>query len=133
MRFNVDHIAIMNPKIAPVADILSGKKTIESRWSKYKSVPWGKVHPGETIYFKETGKNVTAKARVEKVISIEHPNAKFIAQKYGLKEEWGKNKNYCTLIFLKNPKKIKPFKINKSGFGAPAVWICMENINKIKI
>lgn len=131
----MNHVAIMNPKIASIADILSGKKIVESRWSKHKSTPWGKVHPEDTIYFKESGKDILAVAKVDKVIGVENLDAKstaWIAKQYDLKKEWGKGKNYCTLIFLKNPVKVEPFKINKSGFGAPTAWLCMENINEIK-
>lgn len=126
----MDHVAIMNSKIASIDDILSGKKTIESRWSKNKVAPWGKVHPNDVIYFKRSGGNVFAKADVEKVICIENLDQKavrWIAKEYGLKEEWGKNKKYCTLIFLKNPEKVKPFKINKSGFGSAAAWLSYSN------
>ena len=42
-----------------------------------------------------------------------------------------KNKRYCILIFLKNPKKIRPFKIIKKGFGSMASWICVEDIKKL--
>ena len=47
--------------------------------------------------------------------------------------EMYKNKNYCILMFLENPTKIKPFKINKKGFGINSAWLCINNINKIKI
>jgi len=43
-----------------------------------------------------------------------------------------KNKKYCILIFLKNTKKIKPFEIDKKGFGAMSAWLTVNNINKIK-
>lgn len=122
----MNHIAIMNPKVATIADILSGKKTIESRWSKHKSAPWGKVHLGDIIYFKETGQDVTAQAVVTKVVSIDNLNKNFGRQ-------MANGKNYCTLIFLKDPKTVEPFKINKSGFGAPVAWLCVEDIEQIKI
>ena len=43
-----------------------------------------------------------------------------------------KNKNYCMLIFLKNPQKITPFNIDKTGFGAMSAWITIDNIDTIK-
>ncbi len=43
-----------------------------------------------------------------------------------------KNKKYCLLIFLKNPVKIKPFQIDKKGFGMMSAWISVDSINKIK-
>lgn len=95
----MDHVAIMNNKFGDlIPKILSGL--------------------------------VLAKAGVERVVGIENLDQKavrWIAREYGLKEEWGKDKKYCTLIFLKNPKKVSPFKINKSGFGSAAAWLCYSN------
>ncbi len=47
--------------------VLSGKKTIESRWSMNKVAPYGKVSIGDKILLKETGKDVTAIAIVKDV------------------------------------------------------------------
>lgn len=44
-----------------------------------------------------------------------------------------KNKKYCMLIFLKSPKKIEPFRINKKGFGMMIAWISVSKISDIKI
>ena len=44
-----------------------------------------------------------------------------------------KDKKYCLLIFLKNPQKIKPFEINKAGFGNMSAWLTVKNVNKLKI
>ncbi|PIR94783.1 hypothetical protein COT95_02295, partial [Candidatus Falkowbacteria bacterium CG10_big_fil_rev_8_21_14_0_10_37_6] len=46
---------------------------------------------------------------------------------------WAKEKNYCVLIFLENSAKVKPFQIDKKGFGGPRAWLTVENIGKIKI
>ena len=43
-----------------------------------------------------------------------------------------KNKNYCLLIFLKNVEAILPFEVDKTGFGAMAAWLTVENIERIK-
>ena len=58
----MDHVATMRKSWEFLPKILSGEKTIESRWLKNKSVPWGRVCIGDTIYFKNTGEPVTAKA-----------------------------------------------------------------------
>lgn len=44
-----------------------------------------------------------------------------------------KDKNYCLLIFLKNPREINYFDISKKGFGAMSAWITVKNIKEIKI
>ena len=43
-----------------------------------------------------------------------------------------KDKNYCILMFLKDPKVIKPFKISKKGFGSATAWIGPVDIGTIK-
>ena len=43
-----------------------------------------------------------------------------------------KDKKYCMLIFLKNPEKIKPFEINKKGYGNMCSWICIDDIDEIR-
>lgn len=114
----MDHVAIMNPKLGYIDNILSGEKKIESRWLKNKSAPWGKVSEGDAIYFKDSGKPVTAVAEVEEV-----------EQFAGLEGE----KKYCILIHLKNPRRIEPFNIDKRGFGSATAWLCVGDINRIRL
>jgi len=46
--------------------------------------------------------------------------------------EFYKNKNYCILVFLKEPEEIKEFNFDKTGFGNACAWLCVEDIEKIK-
>jgi len=131
----MDHVAIMRKSWGLLPKILSGEKTIESRWYKNKSAPWGKIKTGDTIYFKNTGEPVTVKVKVKGVKQIENLNpvmVREILEKYGKEggiddiqkyNEMFKDKKYCLLIFLDKPGKIKPFEINKKGFGAMAAWM----------
>ncbi|MBU0776735.1 hypothetical protein KKH23_03235 [Patescibacteria group bacterium] len=126
--------------------ILDGEKTLESRWYKTRRVPWGKIKKDDAVYFKNSGELTTAKAIVSKVIEFEEltpRKVKGILDRHwkdlGIsKEELPdfykrfKNKKYCILIFLKNPRKVTPFKISKKGFGAMASWICIEDIKRLK-
>ena len=127
--------------------ILSGQKKIESRWYKSKYAPWGKIEKNDVVYFKDSGEPVTIKAEVDKVVSFSGLTPKKVSEilnEYGnddgiektkIKDffELFKNKNYCLLIFLKNPKKIEPFEIDKTGFGMMSAWLSVENIEKIKL
>ena len=70
----MDHVAILNKKMASVADILSGTKTIESRWYKNKINPWNNIKIGDKVFFKQTGDDVTVVATVAKVIQIDNLN-----------------------------------------------------------
>jgi len=137
----------MNKQWKLIPKILNKEKTIETRWYLTKRDPWNKVMRGDIVYFKDAGCKVTAKAIVEKVLQYDHYSKlqlEDIIDKYWQKGkinfsskenalEYTKDKNYCILIFLKNPEKVTPFDIDKTGFGNACAWLCVENINKIKI
>lgn len=139
------HVAIMKKSWQMIPKILSGQKTIESRWYQTKRAPWSAIVPGDQIYFKNSGEPVTAEAKVSKVLQFElhsKQDAKKIINKYRKDiclvktniDSWDKIPKYCILIFLGKAKAIpKPFEINKTGFGAPAAWLSVPNIETIKI
>lgn len=142
---DMHHVAIMKKSWGLIPKILDGRKKIESRWGINKCFPWGKVKAGDTIYFKNSGEPVTVVAKVSKIQEFENLNynkVKELLKKYGgddgisissLEEtiKWARKKRYCTLIYLKNPKKVKPFGIDKTGFGSGAAWLLVSDINKI--
>lgn len=150
----MDHIAILRKSNIKkgdnlLKDILDGKKTIESRWYVHKITPWNNIKRGESIFFKESGCPITAKAVVADVIQYENLTPVLIEEiiiKYGnlispstsLESflSWGKKqekKKYCILVFLKDIEKIESFNINKQGFGISAAWLTTPDINRIKI
>lgn len=126
--------------------ILAGKKKVESRWYKARHAPWGMVHTGDTVYFKNSGEPVTVVAEVYKVLQFSDltpQQVRDIFDTYGkdigvdqgdISEyvEMFKDKKYCILIFLKNAKLVQPFHINKKGFGAMAAWITVDIISNIR-
>lgn len=63
------HLMIVHPRYAP--DILSGRKSVESRLGRDRRAPFGRVCPGEQIYIKSTGGPVFASTRVERVDEFE--------------------------------------------------------------
>lgn len=140
----MDHVAIMRKSWGLTKKILSGEKKIESRWYLNKYKPWDSIKRGETVYFKDSGESVSIKAEVKKVIQfsgLTPLKVKDILKLYGKEdgieniEEYYdrfKDKKYCLLVFLKEPKKIKPFQINKKGFGMMSAWLTIKSINKIK-
>jgi ASC-1-like (ASCH) protein len=67
----MDHVAIMRKKWELIPKILDGRKTIESRWSRFKIAPWGRVRMGDRVFFKNSGKKVISKASVLKVLQFE--------------------------------------------------------------
>lgn len=143
----MDHVAIMKKEWHLTEKILSGEKKIESRWYMAKYRPWNKIKENDVVYFKNSGEPITIKSEVKKVLQFEDLSPQKVSEilnKYyhddGIDDKnfdkfykLFKNKKYCILIFLKNIAKIKPFDINKSGFGAMSAWITVNNINAIKL
>jgi hypothetical protein len=142
----MEHVAIMKKSWGLTQKILSGQKKTESRWYKIKYTPWDRIKSGEVVYFKDSGKPVTIKTEVDKAIQFSDltpEKVKEILYQYGQADGLGinkipeffemfKDKKYCMLIFLKNPQKIQPFEIDKSGFGAMSAWISVDDVNRIK-
>ncbi len=143
----MEHIAIMQKSWGLTENIVSGQKIIESRWYKVKHPPWGKITPGEKIYFKNTGEPVAIQAEVDKVLyfsDLTPGKVQEILDRYGneigIAEpqlpkffEMFRHKKYCMLIYLKNAQRIPPFKINKQGFGARASWISIESVSQVSV
>lgn len=143
----MDHVAIMKKSWGLTQKILTKQKKIESRWYKSKYSPWGKIEKDDTVYFKNSGELISIKAEVEQIISFSNLTPKKVKQilyQYGKDDgieknkipdffELFKDKKYCLLIFLKNPKKVRPFEIDKTGFGMMSAWLSVENIDKIRI
>lgn len=150
----MDHVAILRKSNIKKSDnlfldIMQKKKTIESRWYVNKIAPWNNISAGDKVYLKESGEKVKGVATVSKVKQYENLNYSTVTEiieKYGKqiaphtsKDEfynWAKSKEfkrYCILIFLENPMLIKEFEINKKGFGISSAWLCVGDINKVKI
>ena len=141
----MDHLAIMDKRKKLLEKIVSGGKTIESRWYVNRVSPWNKIKKGEVVWFKNSGEKVTLKAGVKRVMQFDelNPNKTLkILNKYGKEigfsknqyKNWAENslkKHYCILVFLSNPKPIKPFEINKKGFGVSTAWISIDDIRRI--
>jgi hypothetical protein len=140
----MNHIAIMKKSWGLIPKIVSGEKTIESRWYQTRRAPWGKIAPGDTVYFKNSAEPVTAQATVAKVLQFSInsiADAEHVVQTYGKlialvnpsPRAWGKLPRYCILIFLKHPKPVRtPWRVNKSGFGSATAWMTMHDIKKVR-
>ena len=140
----MQHIAIMKKSSKLIDKIVPGDKTIESRWSKTKRAPFGRIGVEDIIYFKDSGNPVTAMAEVEKVLQFRDLTSELIdhilktyGKELGIEYAPGLHrryagKKYCILAFLRNPRRIKPFSIDKTGYGIGSAWICVDDVAKIR-
>ena len=138
------HLAIMNASWKLIPKIVSGEKSVESRWYRTRRAPWGAVKKGDVVYFKNAGEPVTARAVVSEVLQFEMrsiADARKIIERYGMDiclvnnrlETWGRLPRYCILMRLASPKRIAPFAIDKKGFGSAAAWLTVKHIKEIRM
>lgn len=130
------HIAILDSRKPWLEMILSGKKTIESRWYKTRRAPWKRISKGDTVWFKKSGKPVSAKVKVQKALffKLEETPSGEILKKYGNQigmKAAPEEKKYCILIFLKDAKKVEPFNIDKKRYGSANAWIITASLKSI--
>lgn len=108
MERNEVHIAIVDlPTIKQIAD---GEKTIESRFSKNRTKPFGKVEPEDMVLLKKSGGDIYGYFFVESVESLTGFDAEEVERKYNSqiragKEFWSKKRlsRFATLMRCKNP------------------------------
>jgi ASC-1-like (ASCH) protein len=143
----MDHVAIMKKSWGLTSKIVDGSKTIETRWYKNRSAPWDRVKKGDMIYFKDSGESVSVKATVSKVeqySDLDDSQIRQILSKYGSRDlgteeipaeirDYVYGKKYGIVIFLEDAEPVEPFEIDKAGFGAMSAWLCVDDINDIKI
>ena len=140
-----DHVAIMKKSWGLLPKILSGEKTIESRWYVNRIAPWNRIAAGDMVYFKDSGEPVTARAEVSEVRQFSGLNREKIRS---ILEEYGSRigmepteetinrcaaKNYCILVFLKNTREVTPFKIDKTGYGSACAWLMVDDIAEMRV
>jgi hypothetical protein len=122
--------------------ILNGRKTIESRLTKTKCSPFGRVKIGDKLFLKESGGPVCATAAVAAVKYYENltpPKIAEIKQQYnrqiGGSEEYWQNKADCPfgfLAWLTDVQPIEPVRIYKKDWRAWVVLTEKENFGLLK-
>lgn len=124
------HLGIFNEPC--LSYMLNGKKTIESRFSKNKILPYEKISEDDIVIVKASGGKVVAYFTIKKVIffDLKYIPIEDIKNKYN-KElcvddnfwELKKHSNYATLIFIDKLVKLEPFKVNKKGMNT---WLMIK-------
>lgn len=122
----MEHLAIM--KKGYIEKILLGEKKIESRFSMNRITPYHNISLGDMVYMQEVGKEVTAQFEVGEVLffdDLSEEKIEKIRVHYGKdicadEEFWAlkKHSRYATLIYIKAPRAIVPFKVYKNDRSA---------------
>jgi hypothetical protein len=130
------HVAIL--KAEYVAAILDGTKVVESRLSATRNAPFGRVKPGDTIHFKESGGAFGASALVAGVMTFEDlrpADIRTLSRRYGRQvaapaEYWDQRSDakYATFIWLTD---VRESDTAPAAFvptpGARAAWYVLDH------
>lgn len=117
--------------------ILTGRKTIESRFTRTRRAAFGQVSVGDKLFLKVSSGPVCAAAAVQVVKNFENLTPKQIIeikQQYNQQicgsDEYWQSKMDCKfgfLIWLEDIRPIKPVQINKKDWRAWVVLTEKEN------
>lgn len=109
--------------------MLEGKKTVESRFSKNRILPYEQIETNDIVLVKKSGGNILAFFTIQEILffDLEKTPISFIREKYEkelcVDQEFWKQKEtsrYATLIRIEKIVKLKPFSISKKGMQT---WI----------
>lgn len=112
-----------------LSDMLNGKKTIESRFSKHQIIPYNQISKDDIVIVKKSGGNVIAYFTIKEILffNLKEYSINQIKNKYNKQlcvpdEFWiqKKDSNFATLIVIDKVIKLKPFAIHKKGMQT---WI----------
>jgi len=141
----MDSIVYLDFKAKELDNLIAGKKTMIIRGAAGRKLPYGRVFPGDMLYFIENKGDglVKAKARVKDVLNSEqltkteseelvNQNQNNLLLDSGLIKRFS-GKRYIVLITIEFFQKLDPFKIDRSAYGNMDDWLPVENINRVKI
>lgn len=126
------HLAIM---IEPYLSLLlNGNKTIESRFSRNKIIPYQKIDKGDIIILKKSGGQIVGLFEADGIDFFNFSNGcklEYVKEKYNdrllIKNDfWEEKKDsmYATLIGVNHLVKLKPINLNMANRKS---WIILEN------
>lgn len=140
----MDHIVYLDAKAKELDQLISGEKSMIIRGATGRKLPYGRVNPGDVLYFinnNAEGK-VRAKANVTSVFNSEkmtpeesvqlvESNQSKLQLSPGQFKKWA-GKRYIVLIEIAQFEEIAPFEIDKSNYGNMDDWLPVEQIKRVQ-
>lgn len=140
----MDHIVYLDTKAQELEKLLAGEKSMIVRGATGRKLPYGRVKPGDQLYFvRNNGEGtVQASATVSTVFNSEKLTEEQSRQmldrnrpKLALSSEqvkrWG-GKRYLVLVEVIDVCSVEPFAFDRSGFGNMDDWLPVEDVENIK-
>lgn len=141
----MDHVVYLDASAKELNLLLSGKKTMIIRGAAGRKIPYGRVNPGDMLYFINNNSQgfIAAMAEVISVFNsdkLTEEESTSLVESHQDKlqltpkqhERWA-GKRYMVLIEIGSAKEIEPFRIDKSNFGNMDDWLPVEKIESVRI
>jgi hypothetical protein len=141
----MDHVVYLDAVAKEMVNILTGKKNMILRGATGRKMPYGRVEPGDMLYFLNNDAEglVKARASVTSVLNsdalTEDGSLQLIDEHMvGLQltekqlKRWG-GKRYLVLIWIEKAEEVKPFRVDKSAYGNMDDWLPVGNIEGVML
>ncbi len=140
----MDHVVYVDHPSGELDKLLNGEKCIILRAGMGRKTPYGRVKPGEILYFvNNNGDGLVRAAAVVKSVSNsdmltpDESRNLLLLKKNELHLEIEQfqeylGKKYMVLVEVKNVCRIMEFKLDKAAMQSAEDWVPIENIELLK-
>lgn len=141
----MDHVVYIDAKEKDLDKLLNGVKHMIIRGATGRKLPYGKVNPGDRLFFipNDGSGRVQAYAAVNNVIlsdKLTEEESKQMIESYQNElqltpaqfKRWA-GKRYLVLISLNEVSAVEPFAIDRSAYGNMDDWLPVEEIESVRV
>ncbi len=140
----MDHVVYLDAKARELDKLLAGQKRIIVRGATGRKLPYGRVNPGDHLFFiLNNGEGmVRACAVVSQVLNSDQltieqshalleknqPDLNLTPEQY---KRWA-GKRYLVLVTVQEIQPLEPFSIHREEYGNMDDWLPVGSIEKVK-
>ncbi|MBI4927770.1 MAG: hypothetical protein HY835_08385 [Anaerolineae bacterium] len=141
----MDHVVYVDAKAKEMEQLLGGSKRMILRGATGRKLPYGRVFPGDQLYFirNNAEAQVMARARVSEVFNLgpltpEESQRALDEHQVELQltpaqvQRWA-GKRYLVLIRLEAVEEQNGFEIDRSAYGSMDDWLPVGEIDHVKV
>jgi len=141
----MDHVVYVDAKAGELEKLLAGTKKMVVRGATGRKLPYGRVKPGDRLFFiRNSGDGmVRARAVAASVLNSEKLSEAESCQLIDANQEvlqlspveikrWA-GKRYLVLIEVSDVSPLEPIEIDRSGYGNMDDWLPVGDIESVKV
>ena len=141
----MDHVVYLDAKAKEMESLRSGTKTMIIRGAAGRKMPYGRVNPGDVLYFINNNAEgvVKGRASVKEVFhsdKMTKDESVMLVEKHqdslrltpGQYKRWA-GKRFLVLIEVQDVEQLAPFPIDKSEYGNMDDWLPVEEIERVRL